>query len=480
MVRSTWNKITKNDETLDLLGFNSLYKLSISEMMFIFEAIGGSIQKQFAFGTKEDKEIRYEKKMAKSFNIAKPSNRHNIPEMAFQCFHDTRQTLETLVPLILRNSLVYYAISKSSNVDMKETFLNTANPAKIGLALSEPFLDQSSDHLSWKSEAKLTNDYQSWVVSAQKCKIIKGDYSHYLLFCRTKTIGDRLPTLSSDSYSEGVVALLVPSDKVEVSEDGSDYFGIEYQTIRLRDVKLQRASSEVTRAQKDISDFANIKGCGQLATSAVILGMMKQLLKNTYAHLVNEKLGLAHSELMQYKLYQVTSKIYSLESMLYMTAAMFDSFERGVNLEGESIAVKSMATSVGYSICHEMRSIFGSRFPFASTALDLIYSLDSLLDSSVHNRVLLGQRALLHYKSNSGPQKSKLDLFAKAPIYSVKNYLKYRKLQRGSEFLTKEMTKYAHHNLHSACEWIESCINRLEYSSHLLINQNDEVGMHNL
>src|SRR5699024_937782 len=124
----------------------------------------------------------------------------------------------------------------------------------------------------------------------------------------------------------------------------------------------------------------------------------------TYAHLVNEKLGLAASDLMQYRLYQATNRIYSLESMLYMTAAMYDSFEMGgptagsgANLECEAATVKVAAAEAGAEVCASLRAVFGSRHPFASTALDLIYSLDAFLDCSMQNRVLLGRRSLHCY-----------------------------------------------------------------------------------
>ena len=452
MVRKTWNKIEKTDETLELLGYNSLYKLSISEMMFIFEAIGASTQKNFPFGTKEDNEIRFEKKMDKSLNIPRLSTQLNIPEAAFQRFNDNRLTLEILMPLIIKNSLIYNSISQSSNQNLKNLLNSKHN---IGFALCEPSLKQSSNYIAWNTVAKLSNNFESWIVSGEKNKIIYGNYSHYLLFCRTEA------ELISTSGS-GVVGLIIPADQVEVKDDGMDYFGIKYQKIRFRDVQLSRESSEVIKTQENIFQFLNIKGCGQLSLSAVILGLLKQLLKNTYAYLINEKIGLSKCELVQYKLYQVTSKIYSLESMIYMTAAMFDSFEQGVNLEGESITVKTLATEYGFDVCHELRNIFGSRFPFSSTAIDLIHFFDSFLDTSLENRILIGQNALHHYRENKLEGKSKS--LIKAPIYFIKNQLRYKKLKNNDEILTHDMTKYIHHNMHIACDWIESCINRLEHS----------------
>ncbi|KAJ6221492.1 hypothetical protein RDWZM_000037 [Blomia tropicalis] len=470
MIRNTWNNLTKSSETLNLLGFNSLHKLSVSEMIFIFESIGAAIQKQTSFGRDEDEELRHRKKMAKSLNQFETFKNNRISEVAFECFNDARSTIETIIPMIIHNSLAYYATHNSSNASLKEKLLENDQNYKIAFAFGEPStINQSSEFLKWNSKAKLTNDYKYWIISGEKNRIIQNDYSHYLIFCQTEEFVEQQKFDSNDLYKSGIVGLLVPADKLDrIDSDGVDYFGIDYQKIVFKDIKVDREQCELISARQDLTHIFNIKGCGQLATSAVVLGLLKQLLKNSYSYLVNNKLGLTECELVQHKLYQATSKIYSLESMIYMTAAMYDSLESGANFESETMATKSLAIQYGYFVLEELRSIFGYRFPFSSTSMELIHSFDTFLDTSHSNRLLLGHRATEAYMKQFGFGKSRSTYISS--IYSVSNYLKYRKLSRRYDVLTHEMTKYIHHNLHSACDWIESCLNRLDYSTNFNVN----------
>lgn len=469
MVRNSWNLIKKDDETLNLLKYNSLYDLSVSEMMFIFEAIGASLVKKLPFGNKEDEENRFEKRITKTFNVQSKKNPFDLHESAFQDFHNIREAIETIIPLVERNSIVYYALSRSLNSNIKEILEKNT---KIGFAFNENLGDKSDvDINDWISTATLAYDYNSWVINGQKCGIIDQDYSHYLLFAKTNTFTQ----LEKYDVENGVVALLVPSDKVTIEHDYTDYFGVRHQKISFDNIELERNSHEVINASKNLSEFFNVKGCGQLAISSVILGLLKQLQKNTYSYLINKRIGLTNCELIQYKLFQSTCKIYSLESIVYLTAAMFDSFQKGIELNNECITAKTLAIEYSYDIIGDLRSLFGSRYPFSSTVYDLIYYIDSFLHSSMDNRMYLAKEAVEHYKTHLNFTSNRMELSQRFPLYAIKIFLRQRKLRNKNMILTKELNKYIHHNLHAACDWIEHCVNQLQFSLYYITNFHKEV-----
>lgn len=473
MIRHTWNKIQKDHETLSALGYNSLYNLSVSEMMFIFEAIGASVQKNMSFGTKEDFESRFEKKSLKSSYIDFVQVSPSIDELAVGSFREVRRIIETVVPLISKNALTYYAVSKCPNVELKEKILESK--LNIGFAYNEYMHDQSIGHHKWTTKASLSNDHTFWLVSGEKSYINDGDYSHYLVFCRTGKFTEQ-QIFSGKIEGDGIVALLLSKDQVTIEKTEPDYFGVSYQRIKFEDVEVLRDQGEILPAQQDICEFLNVKSCGQCASSAVILGFLKQLLKNTYAHLINHNIALSYNELIQYKLFQATSKIYSIESMLYLTAAMFDSFEKDSNLQGESIALKTLATEYAYDVINSLRSIFGARYPISSSSVDLVNFFDSFLDTSANNRILLGQNAVEQYKFLNPDYENEFSQYLVSSIYALTKYLRYRKANRRVTFTSRQINKYIHHNMHPACDWLEHMLNQLEYTTNFLINTHHKVN----
>ncbi|UXI20143.1 poly(U)-binding-splicing factor [Sarcoptes scabiei] len=471
MVRNTWNQIKKDDDTLHLLRYDRLYELSISEMMMIFEAMGASVEKNLPFGIIEDDEARSEKRMSKSFNYNQSTSK-DTEESAFRSFSDIRESIRRIVPIIEKNAIIHYALKKSPNENLKSIL---ESKAKIAFAYDEDYSDRIDVSVNgWRSEAKLNRIDNCWVISGEKNSILENDYSHYMIFCKTNDFVD-VQTSNRLNNDVGAVAVLVPADSLQIEPDGLDYFGLQRQKIRFNLLQLDRNEYEVINASKNIFDFNNTKGCGMLATSAVILGLLKQLQRNTYANLVNNRIGMTNCEIVQYKLFQTTCKIYSIESMLYLTAAMFDSFERGIDIGSESIATKTLTIEYAFDIITELRSLFGARYPFSSLAYDLIFYLDSFLDSTFNNRLLLAKNCARHYTNfEEILLPNNLNFYIKWPIYSLKNHLKQRKLRKYETKLTREITKYIHHNMHSACDWIEHSVNLAQFSIYYLKNLHKE------
>lgn len=462
MIRQTWNKIEKSDQNLDLLGYNSLDKLSVSEMMNIFEAIGAAVQKQFLFGATEDNEFRFKKKMLK---INKNIDDDLFGKIGlFESLSNMQSTIRTVLPLILSNTIVN-RIEDNNQLTQK--------CSKIGLAMFEEN-GQYSKVDDWASKASLTSDKKSWVVSAQKFNIIKKDYSHYMLFCRSESADKRFKS-EFDSTND-LVVLLVPKELIHIENEHQDCFGIQYESIHLEHVILSREQCEVC-SQLSIDSFLNIVGCAHLAVSAVITGVMKQMLKNTYAYLINQKPGLLNCELSQYRLFEATCKVYSLESMLYMAAAMFDSFDKKSIIYNECLAANVVATESSFEVVRDLKDLFGMRSANISSSLEFVHSLGNYVDSTTHSRSRLSNNGIHHFKNHIHLDE-KLSFSLKIPVYSTSQYAKYRKTLKQSAILDQNMTKYVHHNLHTICSWISDSINKLSYSTDLLMNVHKKVRLY--
>lgn len=471
MIRKTWNMIKTKEDNLELLGYCSMQDLSVSEMLFIFEAIGAGEEKLLPFASKEDGEFRFEKKLLKSFNASKfEDDPARSEEIIAKSIDNLQTTLNIILPLIANNAIINRAMNLSSNEQLKHHVASTK--PKIGLALSEAELNlpNLASKQFWSSTAKLSRDKDFWLLSANKTNIIAGDYDYYLVYAQTNNFHDQQAYEADNKERPGLVALLVPKDKVDVIDTQSLSYGLGYQTIQIKEQRVPCEQYEVLRPTQDYLKFYNKIGCGQLSSSAVILGLLKQMLRNTYAYLINKRTGLLESELIQYRLYQATCKIYSIESTLYLTAAMFDSFEADSNFDAECRAVKTLAIEHAYDVVRDIRSIFGSKYPYSSSVLELVSQLDTFLDSAHHNRLAIAQNAIVNYIKFNPCDQNKFRAVILAPVYNIKKYMSYRKLRSYKTFEDKEMTKYVHHNLHVVCHWINDSIVKLDHSCEWLIN----------
>ncbi len=467
MLVQSWTKLRKDEQTLDLLGLKQLYNLSVSEMIYVLEAIGASTQNKLSFGNINANQ----RKLLLSNNDSKYVT---IPENALSndSLNTNKSIVEELIPLIIHNSLSYYSVINSSNEKLKEFILK--EKPKIGFAFCEPQENLGSlPYVQWESEAKLTNDIDSWVINGSKSRIFKDNYDYYLIFCRTSDFPEEMDEknykFEERKPEDGIVTLLVPKELLTIEDDGTDSYGLEYQKIKFNHLVLSREKHELLKSEQSATLALNVKGCGQIASSAIVLGIVKQLLRNTYDLLINERIGLTECEIVQNILTDATRKVYAIESMLYLTAAMFDAFEPGADCGLEALTVKTLATDYAYDIIKDLRSIHGSRYLVSSTAHDLINVFDAFLDCSINNRMYLGLRGMKKQGSWRHDHIRKMRLGPLYPVYALKHYIGFAKNRRDNPRLDLDLCGYIHPNLKPAADWVEYCLKRLDYGSELLL-----------
>ena len=467
MIRRMYFKLRKDRTTLESLAFYSLHQLSISEMVYAMEAVGASEQNNLSFGniSPEDRKILNPDNTIKSVSFLEN-------QLTVEPLKTNKTIIETITPLVIHNAMSYYAINNSSNEVLKQEIL--ANNPKIGFAYCEPNESLGSlPYIHWETEAKLTNDLTSWVVNGSKGRIFKDDYDYYLLFCRTQDFPEQMGTERQNQF--GIVTLLVPKELLIIEDDGIDSYGVEYLRIRVQDLLLSRDKFELIKSEQSATQALNVKACGQIAVSAVVLGLLKQLLRNTYDFVINERIGLSECEIIQKILSESTRKIYAIESMLYMTAAMFDSFEAGYDCSLEAITVKTLTTEYAFDVIKNLRSIYGSRYLVSSTAHDLINVFDSFLDCSTNNRMYLALRGLRMAGQWRHDHIRRLRLSPLYPVHAVKNYLGAIKRRRDLIDFDLDLSGYVHPNLQSAAEWIETCVKKFDLSGEQLLTTYGKV-----
>ncbi|CAG2173501.1 unnamed protein product [Oppiella nova] len=466
MVRRLFARLPKDDGTLDSLALRSLHELTVSEMVYVFEAMGAAQQSRLAFGGVGAEERRRLNPDADARFVSLPVNQLSAELSSLTA---NKSIVEQLIPLVIHNALSYYAIDNSSNEPLRQELL--ASRPKIGFAYCEPNDNLGAlPYVHWESRAKLTNDCDAWLVNGSKSRIFKDNYDYYMVFCRSEDFpGEPTTAIIGQKDQYGIVTLLVPKDMVTVEDDGTDSYGIEYQRIRFDDLLLSRDTHELIKSEAKATTALNVKACGQVVSGAIVLGVLKQLLRNTYDYVVNERVGLTECEITQKMLAEATRKIYAIESMTYLTAAMFDSFQTGADFSLESIAVKTLATEYAYDVVKNLRSIYGSRYLVSSTAHDLINVFDSFLDCAINNRMYLALRGVRNQGQWRHDNIRRLRLSPLYPVYMLKHYIGAIKSRRDNIDLDLDLCGFVHPNLKPAAEWLEYCLKKLDYSSNGLL-----------
>lgn len=162
-----------------------------------------------------------------------------------------------------------------------EDFLASLNDKNVAFAFCEPeetFV--SITYPYWVSKAQLNTDLDSWFLNGAKSQILKSEYDYFLLFCKVN------PKESQKLSDYQIASFLVDKNKVNISDDGCDSYGNSFLKINFQDLQVP-VDSELSFRNKLAADSSvpvlNVKANGQLLSSAITFG----LLKESFANLLN-------------------------------------------------------------------------------------------------------------------------------------------------------------------------------------------------
>ena len=156
--KSNFHTAAKDGQLLKAMGFLDIWKGSTTEMVSIFEAIGCSLGQSLPYPV---------------------DGKHVATQEHHECPLNDSRIVDSLIKMLLHNCLSYSALDECDNEAVKSSIIQADR--RIGFAWCEKALPLGSGyHTDWKSEAKLSEDGQSWTISGAKDFIYKADYDSYL------------------------------------------------------------------------------------------------------------------------------------------------------------------------------------------------------------------------------------------------------------------------------------------------------------
>lgn len=461
MVQQLWPVIWDDEMQLQKFNFFNLFQLSVTEMMTVFEAIGASSKKCY------DNNLIFTQKGSEN--------------MLQQQILVTR----SIISLITRNCLTYWPMSRSKNDAIKE-FLPSKHILFGGLSDSKEIL--SPIGFCWTEQAPNLGSLppQEWLTYGQsggegidhhtikglKTRVLVDDSTqHYLVYFRDKFLSDKyeknVPEDESNPASDPFVSCCVVH-KSELTEGPTytDPVGFTYRDIMIDTIVPD--SRLVFTATRNDPTGVNIKALGQLATSAVILGLLKDLLRSAYAVLLDKKRGILNCDLIERRLVEVTHRIFAIESMVYYIAGMYDGLEDGFDAHMEATILKIVVNEYAHECIQKIQQVCGADMFITSKIQDQINILDSFLDGNVYNRLYLATMGIIWFARSKNIHLNKLRLAPWYPGYFIK-YLIKEKSERGN-FLTvdADIAGNLHPSLSEAAANLEYIVKRVKYATEMI------------
>lgn len=467
MVRQLWPQIWDDDLSLHRYNFFNLFQLSISEMMTVFEAIGQS--------------------SGRCYDISVPEVAPKTPLEIVQ-----RQTIVTkaIVSLITRNCLTSWPIFKSEcqyakKLIPKKSILHGGSadgadgpaPRPIGFCWTEKAENLGSvppqEWTTFGQDGRPNSNHH--LIQGKKTQVLFDEnVEHYLVYFRDKFLAQKYfedtPTDEPNPASDPFVGCcLVHKSEIKQSPIYVDSAGFRYTDIEL-DCVVPNDRLVFPAKRKDPHPV-NIKGLGQTATCAVILGILKDTLRGVYKYMLDEKRGILNCDIIERKLTTVTSKIFALESMVYYIAGMYDGLENGFDAHMETTILKIVTNEYAYEILQELQQICGSEMFMLSKLQDQMNILDAFLDGNVYNRLYLSTMGIIWFARSRNMHLNQLRLAPWYPGYFLRNLFK-ETAEKGN-YLTLDADIYGmlHPSLKDAGMNLEYILKRVKYATENLCSR---------
>ncbi|OTF75026.1 hypothetical protein BLA29_000646, partial [Euroglyphus maynei] len=316
-------------------GFFDLSQLTEVEKAHLFQALGSSLE----FRPNESKPLATE--------LIK-LNQLSVTDSFLTCYEEKKKFLRTTLPLLIRNSVILNSIQNASNDGLRERILCDFKNVRIALAFDEP-----NDHFMsppypfWQSTARFDSETNSWLLNGKKSRIVSDEhYDYFLVFCRIKR----------ESSDYGIGSFLIPTQQLNVEADGTDNYGTRFQRITFENLTVKKADAEVMVDDRATLPL-NMKASGHLLSSAVLLGIMKQVFDNMIQY--SSSHPNRYESLFADHVTQMSEMIYALESTLYLTSSHFDTFEPDqMDLYLQAMVVKILAAQYSERLLRMIRLYF--------------------------------------------------------------------------------------------------------------------------
>lgn len=322
--------------------------------------------------------------------------------------------------------------------------------------------------------AELSDDGTYWLLNGEKSFVTNArDANLFLVFARCGI------SQETGSLNKASSVLLVESDSNRITLQDVNLVGQQRSsvcTVSFKDVQVAKSDilSESNSIMEMLIDWM-APGNRHIAPQAV--GHLRTFIKLLTTHILQRKhldQNMHEYEAVQEVIGKIATRLYGMESILYMTTGMMDTFDQQ-DCTIEKAMVEAYCASECVACIHEGLHIIGAQSylrenPYIQSLEDaLAYTLyDSYNVDSNTYIALLG---LQHTGKNIYKHVHKLRNPFRFPMYILK-------WATGSEFILKlQIDEHMHPSLQISAGFLDGCITKLaNMSIYLLQSHSHEIS----
>ncbi|RZC33426.1 acyl-CoA dehydrogenase family member 9, mitochondrial [Asbolus verrucosus] len=374
--------------------------------------------------------------------------------------------------IVNNESLGIQTLVKFGNDRLKQKYLQRLinGESLTAFCLLEP-LSSNIDVL--KRTATLSSDGKTWVLNGEKRMVINGSNADlFVVIAHTNSV------MKDEVGGQKFTAFLVERDfgGVTSTRHGTVDPNLEVSDIIFENTQIP-IENVIGKEEMGESVLSGIYPEYRLSTGPVCIALVKNLINKMTAHFIKisrEPYLLHETDAIRSKMGELTTSLYAIESMVYLTTGLLDNYENQ-DCELESSIVK----------------IFASEQALLSTSscIDLIgaeAALENHWCSQFHKEALchvavndandhLKTTIALFGLSHAGRKMNELIKKLRNPLYYGTFVFKRMWTNRKQADDNPKLNLYLHHYLHpsliNVSQQLEYCVLRLQYATEIFLSR---------
>lgn len=358
----------------------------------------------------------------------------------------------------------------AGNKEQKEKFIpKLASGENIStFCLTE--LNSGFDPSSIQTTAAFTEDRKKIILNGHKIWITNGGIADIFIVVSKILLPERqtegVGLIIVERNSKGIV---IGKPEESLGLNGCNICSIEFKDVVVHEENLLGSPDNTNQ------HILEILSCAMFGIGASTVGVLKELFDQTVEYAIQRNIlsrPMIENELIQEKLGKVSSKIYAIESMVYLTAGILDMVEEP-DCKLENAILKVFGAEQTWWCVNQCINILGSRSYFKN------YPYERLLRDSLAWNIVEGSSDMLKmYISLTGfnhagnliaddIRKLRNPLFN--PIFAFKKIIQKTKVGHNKIKLTMDLAGHLHPTLKNMANNLEQNVIKFQHAVEMLL-----------